>query len=215
MRCSLAPHYLTPRFNSIVLDGHSYDKMGKKMRIQFNEAKATQTAAYLLRLRGGRMSYLKLIKLLYLIDREALLRWGRPVTTDRYVSMDKGPVVSRVYDLITDEPCPDKPTVWAQFISKPDSGYEVALLQDPNSDELSLAEEELIREIFEKYGSMSRWELVEFSHKLPEWINPEGSALPIEYQDILKAGGKTAIEIAEIQGELEHLALSETFLQLH
>ena len=46
------------------------------------------------------MSYMKLIKLLYLADREALLRWGRPITFDAYVSMDRGPVLSSVLDLI-------------------------------------------------------------------------------------------------------------------
>ena len=66
--------------------------------MRFNEVKATQAAARLLRNRGGRMSYMKLIKLLYLADREALSRWGRPITTDKYVSMDKGPVLSRVLD---------------------------------------------------------------------------------------------------------------------
>ena len=70
------------------------------MVLRFNERRATEAAARFLKLRGGRMSYLKLIKLLYLLDREALLRWGRPVTTDRYISMDNGPVVSRIYDLI-------------------------------------------------------------------------------------------------------------------
>jgi len=52
------------------------------------------------------MAYIKLIKLLYLADREALLRWGRPITTDCHVSMPKGPVVSQIYHLITDEPEP-------------------------------------------------------------------------------------------------------------
>ena len=70
------------------------------MGLRFNEAKATQAAACLLKLRGGQMSYLKLVKLLYLADREALLRWDRPITTDRYVSMDNGPVLSRVLNLI-------------------------------------------------------------------------------------------------------------------
>jgi hypothetical protein len=47
--------------------------------LRFNDPeKATEAAAKFLKLRGGRMSYLKLIKLLYLLDREALLRWGRP-----------------------------------------------------------------------------------------------------------------------------------------
>ena len=63
------------------------------MTPRFNERRATEAAARFLKLRGGRMSYLKLIKLIYFLDREALLRWGRPVTGDRYVSMDNGPVV--------------------------------------------------------------------------------------------------------------------------
>ena len=40
----------------------------------FNQPKATQAAARRLKSRGGRMSYMKLIKLLYLADREALAR---------------------------------------------------------------------------------------------------------------------------------------------
>jgi hypothetical protein len=47
------------------------------------------------------MSYIKLIKLLYLVDREALLLHGRPVTTDRYVQTDQGPSLSQINDLIT------------------------------------------------------------------------------------------------------------------
>jgi len=73
------------------------------VHLPFNERKATEAAARLLKLRGGTMSYMKLIKLLYLADREALLRWGRPISTDRYVSMDRGPVLSHVLNLVTDE----------------------------------------------------------------------------------------------------------------
>jgi uncharacterized phage-associated protein len=64
--------------------------------MRFNERKATQAAAYLLKRRGGKMSYMKLIKLLYFADRVALSRFGRPITTDRYVSMDRGPVLSHI-----------------------------------------------------------------------------------------------------------------------
>jgi len=60
------------------------------------------------------MSYMKLIKLMYLADREALLRWGRPISTDRYVSMDKGPVLSRVLDLATDGDDPSRPAIWSE-----------------------------------------------------------------------------------------------------
>ena len=109
------------------------------MTLLFNETKATQAAARLLTLRGGIMSYVKLIKLLYLADREALIRWGRPITTDRYVSLDNGPVVSRIYDLIRDEPPPNSFPIWRKFISDPEN-YEVRLLGDPGSGELSRPE---------------------------------------------------------------------------
>lgn len=178
------------------------------MRLPFNETKATQAAAHLLALRGGRMSYLKLIKLLYLADRTALLRWGRPITTDRYVSLDRGPVLSRVLDLATDGDEPGEPSIWADHIGEP-ANYEVALKSDPGRDELSEAELAVLNEIFQAHGAKSRWELVDLTHTLPEWKNPQGSAIPISVRDILKAGGKTEIEIAAIEDEIEGVALAE------
>jgi uncharacterized phage-associated protein len=182
------------------------------MVLRFNERRATEAAARFLKLRDGRMSYLKLIKLLYLLDREALLRWGRPVTTDRYVSMGNGPVVSRIYDLIRDEPAPGTDPVWRHYISAP-QGYEVTLVAEPETDELSRAEEDLIDEIFEKFGRLNRWDLVRISHELPEWQDPKGSAIPIQYRDILRAGDKTESEIAAVEAELESLAAAEALLQ--
>lgn len=182
------------------------------MVIRFNERRATEAAARFLKLRGGRMSYIKLIKLLYLLDREALLRWGRPVTTDRYVSMDNGPVVSRIYDLIREEPAPGTDSVWRRYISTPQE-WEVTLLAEPQTDELSRAGEALIEEVFAKFGHMNRWDLVRASHELPEWQDPTGSAIPIEYRDILRAGNKTEGEIAAVEAELESLATAEAMLQ--
>ena len=182
------------------------------MVLRFNERRATEAAAQFLKLRCGRMSYLKLIKLLYLLDREALLRWGRPVTTDRYISMDNGPVVSRIYDLIREEPAPGTDPIWRHYVSAPQD-YTVALVAEPETEELSRAEEDLIAEIFAKFGRLSRWELVRISHELPEWQDPNGSAIPIQYRDILRAGNKTESEIAAIEADLERLATTEAMLQ--
>jgi uncharacterized phage-associated protein len=182
------------------------------MMLRFNERRATEAAARLLKLRGGRMSYLKLIKMLYFLDREALLRWGRPVTTDRYVSMDNGPVVSRTYDLIREEPAPGTDSFWRQCISAP-QGWEVTLIAEPDPSEISHAEETLIDEIYAAYGKRNRWDLVRLSHELPEWQDPKGGAIPIEYRDILRAGGKTEAEVAAIEAELESLATAEAMLQ--
>jgi uncharacterized phage-associated protein len=184
---------------------------GDTMRRLFNEAKATQAAARFLALRGGRMSYVKLVKLLYLADREALIRWGRPITTDRFVSLDIGPVVGRIYELVRDEPAPNSARVWRKFISDPDH-HEVYLLADPGWAALSSAELSLIEEIFAQHGRHDRWSVVEYTRGLPEWTYPDGSALPIEYRDILKAAHKTEGEISDIEEELESAALAEQIL---
>lgn len=180
-------------------------------RLSFNERKATQAAALLLRLRGGRMSYMKLVKLLYLADREALLRWGRPISTDRHVSMDRGPVLSRVLELATEGGDPGEPSAWSASISAP-GNYEVALKADAGDDELSEAEISLIGEVFAEHGAKSRWELVHFTHTLPEWIDPRGGAIPISHRDILKAGGRSELEIAAVEEELEELSGAAFFL---
>ncbi len=157
------------------------------------------------------MHYIKLVKLLYLLDREALLRWGRPVTTDRYASMPKGPVVSQILNLIREEPEPGEGLFWQRYISRPD-GYEVELLEQPPDDELSRSESDLIQEIFTRYGRLDRWTLVRLTHDLPEWKDPEGSSLPIEYRDILHAGQKTPEEIEAIMAEIQNLAAAQQLL---
>lgn len=179
------------------------------MKPQYNEAKASQVAFLLLKLRGGTMSYLKLMKLMYLIDRSALIRWGRSITFDSVVSMDNGLVLSETYSLIREDRRPDSASIWQNFISEP-LNYEVSAKdQETDFDELSDAEESLIREVFEKFGKMSRWQLVDdIHHKLPEWINPDGSSIPLTYRDILiKSGEKSYSDIAEIQQELDGIAL--------
>jgi hypothetical protein len=98
------------------------------------------------------------------------------------------------------------------YISTP-QGWEVALIAEPESAELSRAEVALIDEIFATHGRMSRWDLVRLSHELPEWRAPDGSAIPIQYSDILRAGHKTEAEITAVEAELEPLAAVEAMLQ--
>jgi uncharacterized phage-associated protein len=183
------------------------------MRLRFNEAKVTEAAVYLLKRRGGRMHYLKLLKLLYLADRAALLKWGRPISTDRYVSMDHGPVLSVTLNLINGGYV-DFGGKWDKVISAKD-GAEVELSNpeaDFVADELSRAEEDLLSEIFDQYGHWNRWKIVDYLHSLPEWQDPNGSAIPISYRDILLAGKKTPAEISIVEEELESLSAVENIL---
>lgn len=179
------------------------------MGLRFDEVKATQAAAFFLARRGGRMHYLKLVKLLYLADREALLRWGIPITKDRHVSMDHGPVVSKIYSLITE----DKPKpAWTEYISPPLGDYEVELRKPAPSDRLSRAEENLMDEIYQKYGYQNRWAIVDYLHSLPEWRDPQGSSIPISIRDILKAGGEDDEEIRAVLKELHSSTAAEESL---
>lgn len=182
------------------------------VRFPFNEAKATEAAAYLLQRNSSSMNYLKLIKLLYLADREALLRFGRPITTDCYILTSQGPSLSQVNDLITVGSVLE--SVWAHYISPLEGKFQVELVRDATElGELSEAEKELIDMIFGNYGQKDQWELIKDSCEPPEWHDPLGTKIPLEYVDILKAGGKTASEADAITSDLESLAAVITWVE--
>lgn len=172
------------------------------MIYRYHLERATQSAAYLLKLRGGRMSYLKLLKLMYLADRRALLEHGRPITFDRYVSMDQGPVLSQTYNLIVAEEAPDEHSYWREFVTEPLPGYEVSLRKDAPTGELSQAQLSLLDEVFAEFGKMGRWELVRVTHTLPEWEHPHGSSVPIALRDILRGGGMDDEEAEAVEESL-------------
>ena len=179
---------------------------------RYREDKTVQAAARFLQHAGGAMNYMKLIKLLYVMDRMALSRWGHPVTYDRYVSMPHGPVLSFTLDRINEGDEPDCPGYWSKFISPP-SAYEVSLVENPQDDDLSEAETGLIDDIYSEYGDRDQWQLRDHCHEhFSEWKNPEGSSFAIDYRDILEAVGKTEAEIREIIGELESFAATEQIL---
>ena len=100
------------------------------MKPSFREDKVTQASAYFLKLRDNNntMSHLKLMKLLYLAEREALNRLGRPITFDSCVSMDQGPVLSTTLNLMHGESLAGD--YWDKFITPP-TNHEVMLKEDP------------------------------------------------------------------------------------
>ena len=181
------------------------------MPLRFREDRTTQAAARLLRLRGAKMPYLSLIKLLYLADRKALLDLGRPISYDLFVSMPHGPVLSRTLDLITTEPDPDRPSYWREYISEP-KDYEVSLLKDAPNDQLSPAIEEILDEVFRRYGHLDRWALRDYTHTLPEWEDPEGSSVLIPVREVLIQQGVSPEDAEAICKDLGAEALAEHVL---
>jgi uncharacterized phage-associated protein len=182
------------------------------MKLIFNEKKATQLASIFIGLSGGSLNYMKLIKLMYLVERKALLSWGRPVTHDSYYSLKRGPILSSTYNLISEGVAPGIYSYWLEHISSP-SNYEVKILKECPTEELSRAEESLIQDIFDEFGHIDVWALIDLLHEtLPEWKDPSGSSLPIDIKDILNAGGLPEMSIREIVDEIEGLAAMDRLL---
>ncbi len=168
------------------------------MRFRFNFEKSLQAAGVLLRLEEGRMPYMRLLKLLYIADREMLAATASPVTSDRAYAMKLGPVLSRIFDLIRGtDPRFDE---WSVHIQT--QGYAVKLMVDPGRGRLSKGEVEKLTEISERYRSKDRWELSDLTHDFPEWKwhwpdEADGGSYPIPWEDMLKAQGHNN-EIVEV-----------------
>jgi len=174
------------------------------MRFHFNEKKAAQAAAHLLKRKGGSLDKLVLLKTLYMADRRTLLEEGKLITGDRMVSMDHGPVLSVVLNLMNRTPGPG--SMWAKLIDPPDSNDDVRLKADanPDTDELSRYELRVLDEELAKYGDMKPYNLADLLHKIcPEWRLPHGAVADIEYVDILRKTGKSDAEIKSIEVEAE------------
>ncbi len=137
------------------------------MLIPFNMLKVAQAAAMLLRTdRSARMSRLRLLKLLYIADRELLAERGRPITGDRPVAMDHGPVLSRTYDLIKGEDV--ESSAWQQFL-KPEGPRDIVVASDPGVGLLSRSEIAKLNDVAMRFEQWNDWSVAEFTHRFPEW----------------------------------------------
>ncbi len=177
----------------------------------YNEEKATQLAVLLLQGLQGQSDRITLLKLMYIADREALSRWGFPITCDMAISMKNGPVLSATYDRIKSN---DTNNRWSQSIQNTGSfGLKIADNANASLDNLSPKEIELVQEILAQYGEKEQWELVEMTHEFPEWHKPQGAVLPIHWSEILAAKGIDQTQSNEILCEIEAFAALDNILE--
>ena len=166
------------------------------MRFVFDDRKAAEAAVYLLAQNKGRMKSVKLLKLLYLADRQAFIESGYPITGAKMVSVDTGPALSEVYTQLAWGDVAETP--WSQLIAA-EAEFQVSLRQaDGELVHLSDYDEAVLGQVFEKFGRWDPWALVRFTQTLPEWRDPDGSALLIDTRIILEEAGKSSDEIQDI-----------------
>jgi uncharacterized phage-associated protein len=131
------------------------------------------------------MSYMRVLKLLYIADREALGETGRPITGGPAVAMERGPVLEEVYSLIRGQH-PDMP-LWDRYFRK--DRYSLAMTEDPDVRQLSKYEIQKLQQVAEKYAELDEWDLSAITHGFPEWRknDPGQSSRRIPLEDMVQA----------------------------
>ena len=176
-----------------------------------NIKKLIQVVHYVLKKYDLKLNYTKLLKLLYLSDRQALGETGASITGDAYYSLDNGPILSCVYDLIRGKASYNMQNIWdAIFIT---DGYDVyALSKNIPYGELSEYEKRILDIIDAQYHDKTYQDMISIVHDkmiCPEWRAPEQhGATKIHTEEILNAFGWSAQDI-EIWKEEYDIFLEE------
>lgn len=176
----------------------------------FQKQKTIEAASFLLRTldaeREG-MPYIKLIKLLYLADREMVRTKRRTITGDEHLALPYGPVLGRTLDMIKkgDED-------WQGFFETDLEAKVIAEVQSAEPSALSRADLTILKQVAENFGHLPWQELVEFTKKLPECQskNVTKGAKRIYLWDIAKALGfcdAEAREIVDYNAELNDIRM--------
>lgn len=154
--------------------------------------KLIQLTNYLLKKYDFSLNYTKLIKELYLADRECIKRTGWSISDDVYKNLPYGPVLVNLYTLIQGKH-PD-----LRMQSKWDSNFltdskelkaKVSIIPD---GELSQMEKNIIDEIDQTYHAYSYSKMIDVVHNkniCPEWKDPHGSSSPLKKEDIMRSIG--------------------------
>jgi uncharacterized phage-associated protein len=135
-----------------------------------------------------RMPYMRLLKLLYIADRETLREIGRPITGGPIVAMERGPVLDEVYNLIRGQH--REMPLWDEYFRK--QHYTLELRREPDVGRLSRYEIEKLQEIAKQHEDDDEWALSRFTHSFEEWRknDPGTSCRAIPLSDVLAAVGR-------------------------
>ncbi|WP_315813443.1 MULTISPECIES: Panacea domain-containing protein [unclassified Bradyrhizobium] len=184
----------------------------------FNARKASQVIAFFIARNGqNALNILKAIKLVYLSDRQSLKAFGFPILDEPRVSMPHGPVNSTTYSHANGE-YDLEACGWSELLEDRANHLIGAKKQIDigELDELSDADIQCLDAVWNEFGQMGKWQLVNYTHdrnNIPEWEDPNGSSKPIPVERILTALG---FKDADVQASLieENRYLDKVFQSL-
>lgn len=181
------------------------------MLLDFDIDKAIAATAYAVEREGGSDDMFCLVKKLYLADRTALIRWGRSITGDKLVSMEKGPVVSGIYNLMKGRGPEQEQIRWDDVIVR-QKQYRISTRKAANKTVLSEREKEVLNDALRTIdairGSIARW----LHRNCPEWRDPGRSSIPIDPSVILRLANRSEEEIRRIEEANEEIRLMNCLL---
>ena len=137
-------------------------------RFRVNWAKSLE-GIHLLAERQPGISMFYVAKVFYFADKAHLLDWGRPISGDRYVAMENGPVPSAIYDLVKESGylADDLLDGFDSRIEKRGRGL---FSRQPFVDRaLSRTDVEYLEAALRQYGHMSFGALSALSHREKAW----------------------------------------------
>lgn len=163
----------------------------------FNEIKTTALSVEFLKLNDGQMNSIKLIKLLYLVDREFLLKENRRITYDELINMRCGVVLSNTLNRIKAKN--DENFYWKEYIAT--ENYDVFLI-DKNKKTFttfSKKESSVILKLDRKFKNYDYNRMIWYIHQFSEWAMPANvKASHTGLNKIIYALKKNKGDIAEI-----------------
>lgn len=159
--------------------------------------KAAQIVAFFAIKEGGSINVLKVSKLVYLAEREAMRIYDEPMMYDRLVSMPDGPVASVTLNFMNGNNVDQR---WSEFVA-PRSGFSIPLAKRDVSiadlDHLSPADLDVLEALWGRFGDFDQYEIRDWTHvpeNIPEWRDPEGSSTPINHAEVFEHLGKSIAE---------------------
>jgi uncharacterized phage-associated protein len=168
------------------------------VRFAFDADKTLAAAIYIAGKNLPELTMGKLFKLLFLAEKDHLVRYGRPITGDWYAAMKNGPVPSNLYNLFKElklTPTSDAARRLAESISIDASVYEYPRLTarvDPDPMQLSQSDVLSIDRIVNECGHLTFLQLRSLTHETPAYENawqqkPEGrDSEPILFEDFFE-----------------------------
>jgi hypothetical protein len=157
---------------------------------RLNVEKAIQAAGVVLRAEGKRASRLRLLKLLYIADRESIRRTGAPILGSRLVGMQHGPLHSEILDLINGNHI-GEPS-WSRHFHN--VGQLIEMDEEPATGKLSRFDIALLKEVVEGRANLSDYDIAVETHGFQEWLavypRGENTSRPIPVDLLIDAVGR-------------------------